>query len=470
MNKTKKIILCILLFILAILINNGVNATSISVSPSTPKKGQAVTITVSVPNVNTVDLSATISGAGTNSEIRLVDGSMTGSAKTFSKSVTVTPTKAGTIKVEVSSGSNAVLNGEYVGVYASKSINVIESNSNSSSGSSGSSNNKPNTSNTNNDDTPKSTDSSLKGLSVEEGAITPEFNKDVKEYTLTVPNEIGGANVTAIPNDSKATVSVTGNVALKEGENTVTILVTAEDGSTSKYLIRVMRERPALSLQSLVIRYKNQEGQLIEIPLNPIFNFETYEYTIEDLEHWVETLEIDAVPNIEGAKIDIQGADNLVQGENTVTITVKVPLENNGELPEGEEPQEEIRTYTIKLNKKEEPVPPTLMGKISNWFNGIFGGVTSWYNNNQEQAILGALAICVVSLLVLSIYIIVDYKKYKILIQKLSKLNDIENDQPLEENIIQNIAQKRIQEKDMSESFDNIEKIKNDRPKGGRHF
>lgn len=440
--------------------SHAATSISISTSKSTVSPGESFTVTVSAVGAGPVTTSVS-NGSGGKTEF--LDNSSYSFTCTAGSSGSVTISASGTL-------GDYETNGEK-DRYASKTVKISNnSNSGGSSDSSGSSNNKPNTSNTNNDDTPKSTDSSLKGLSVEEGAITPEFNKDVKEYTLTVPNEIGGANVTAIPNDSKATVSVTGNVGLKEGENTVTILVTAEDGSTSKYLIRVMRERPVLSLQSLVIRYKNQEGQLIEIPLNPIFNFETYEYTIEDLEHWVETLEIDAVPNIEGAKIDIQGADNLVQGENTVTITVKVPLENNGELPEGEEPQEEIKTYTIKLNKKEEPVPPTLMGKISNWFNGIFGGVTSWYNNNQEQAILGALAICVVALLVLSIYIIVDYKKYKTLIQKLNKLSDIENAEPLEENIIQNIAQKRIQEKDMSESFDNIEKIKNDRPKGGRHF
>ena len=459
LTKLIFIILIITFILLIMTIKSNAASVSIKASKSSVSPGEKFSVTVSVTGgAGYINLSASNGTLSSTSIDLMLQSSVT---------VNCTAGNSGSVKI---SGSGVIADNiteQDDKISASTTVTII---SNSSSGSSGSSSNKPNNSNTNNDDTPKSTDSSLKGLSVEEGAITPEFNKDVKEYTLTVPNEIGGANVTAIPNDSKATVSVTGNVGLKEGENTVTILVTAEDGSTSKYLIRVIREKPALSLQSLVIRYKNQEGQLIEVPLNPVFNFETYEYTIEDLEHWVETLEIDAIPNIEGAKIDIQGADNLVQGENTITITLKVPLENNGELPEGEEPQEETKTYTIKLNKKAEPVPPTLMGKISNWFNGIFGGVTSWYNNNQEQAILGALAICVVALLGLSIYIIVDYKKYKTLIQKLNKLNDIENAEPLQENIIQNIAQKRIQEKDMSESFNDIEKNRNDRPKGGRHF
>lgn len=292
---------------------------------------------------------------------------------------------------------------------------------------------------------PKSSDNTLKSLSVIEGAISPEFNKDVREYILNVPNEIGGANVTAVPTDSKATVSITGNVGLREGENTVTIIVVAEDGSSSKYLIRVNRAKPELSLQSLAIKYKNQEGNLVEVLLNPVFNFQTYEYILEDLEYWVEKLQIVAVANIEGATIDIQGADNLVEGENIVTITAKVPMQ----VTEDEEPQEEVKTYTIKFNKKEQPAPPTLMGRISNWFNGMFGVASVWYSANQEQIVLWALAVCVVALLGLSIYIIVDYYKYKDVIAKLKNINEIKPEVIQESNELNQ---------------------ENDKPKGGKHF
>ena len=221
-------------------------ATSISASPSSPKKGKPVTITVSVPNVNTVDLTATVSGAGTSGTIRLVDGSMTGEAKTFSKSITVTPTSTGTIKVVVSSGSNAVLNGQYVNVSASKNITVTEpqtntggnsssgSSSGNSSSSSGTTNKKPTTNTTKPVETPKSTDSTLSALSVKEGAISPEFKKDVKEYSLTIPYETSEVNVTATATDSKAKVAIEGNKDLKEGENTAVIKVTAEDGTVTE--------------------------------------------------------------------------------------------------------------------------------------------------------------------------------------------------------------------------------------------
>lgn len=473
MKKTKKIILTILFFVSILLITDKVNATSISASPSSPKKGKPVTITVSVPNVNTVDLTATVSGAGTSGTIRLVDGSMTGEAKTFSKSITVTPTSAGTIKVVVSSGSNAVLNGQYVNVSASKSITVTEppantggssSGGNSSSGSSngssssstGTSSQKPTTNTTKPVETPKSTDSTLSALSIKEGAINPEFKKDVKEYSLTIPYETSEVNVTATANDSKAKVTIEGNKELKEGENTVKVLVTAENGTSTTYTIKVTRKRVPIALKTLVVKYQNENGELIETPLNPAFNFDTLEYTLQDLEYWVEKLNIEAIPNIEGATIDIQGADNLQVGENTITITVKIAEENT---PEGEEAKEETITYTIKFNKIAEP---TLIAKIQDWFKGIFGGIGSWYNNNQDKVILGALGVCIVALIGLSVYIVVDYNKYKDVIAKVKKVTELNSNEVAVEEIEQ--ESNIVEEKNIEDNN------KNDRPKGGKHF
>lgn len=306
------------------------------------------------------------------------------------------------------------------------------------------------------EETKKSSDSTLSALSIAEGTIAPEFNKDVKEYAVTIPYETSEINVTAIPADSKAKVTIEGNKDLKEGENIVKVLVAAEDGTSTTYTIKVTRARIPLALNSLVIKYQNQEGQIIELPLNPAFVFNTLEYTLQDLEYWVEKLSIEAVANIEGATIDIQGADNLQVGENIITITLKIAEENT---PEGEEPKEEIITYTIKVNKTAEP---TLIAKIQNWFKGIFGGVVTWYNDNAEKVILGALGICIVALIGLSIYIVVDYNKYKDIIAKVKKVNEINTNS----NIIEEIAK----ESDTVEEKIVEDNTKNDKPKGGKHF
>ena len=460
LNKIIFIIISTTFVLLLMTVKSNAAKLSISTSKSTVSPGETFTVTVSVSG-GAGSVSASVSnGSGGKTEF-LDNNSFSFSCKAGnSGSVTIkasgvvadyttekdenkSATKTVTIKQPEATKPNT--SGS-----SSSSGSGSGSSSNSNSSSSSSSSNKPSTATKPVEqpkpiETPKSSDSTLKSLSVIEGAISPEFNKDVREYTLNVPNEIGGANVTAIPTDSKATVTITGNVGLKEGENTVTIIVVAEDGSSSKYLIRVNRARPALSLQSLIVKYTNQEGNLVEVLLNPTFNFQTYEYTLEDLEYWVEKLEIDTIANLEGAIINIQGADNLVEGENIVTITVKAPMQ----IEESGEQQEEIKTYTIKFNKKEQPAPPTLMGKISNWFNGMFATAGVWYNGNQEQIVLWALAVCVVALLGLSIYIIVDYYKYKDLIAKLKNINEIKPEKIEESNELNQ---------------------ENDKPKGGKHF
>ena len=149
---------------------------------------------------------------------------------------------------------------------------------------------------------------------------------------------------------------------------------------------------------------------------------------------------------------------------------------------EGAEPteQEETKTYTIKFNKNAEP---TIIGKISNWFKGIFGGVSTWYANNQEKAVFGALMFCIVALIGLSIYIVVDYKKYQELLVKIGKLNSLNNNEVTAINETENITKAEEKPNNIEDIYKdrkneietNNEKIeenqnKDDKPKGGRHF
>lgn len=78
----------------------------------------------------------------------------------------------------------------------------------------------------------KSKENDLKQLTINIEGMTPEFNKDITEYYVVTDLKTEQINVTAIPVDEKATVTISGNTALKEGENTITIGVKAEDGTT----------------------------------------------------------------------------------------------------------------------------------------------------------------------------------------------------------------------------------------------
>lgn len=453
-NLMKKIFFIILICIgLALVATNKSYAAtniSISTSKSSVTPGESFTVTVSAVGAGPVSTTVT-NGSGGKREF--LDNS--------SYSFTCTAGSSGTVQINASGTLGDYETGDEAYKSASKTVKIVENSTGGTSG--GSTNTKPSRNNTTTTipkETKKSSDSTLSGLTVTEGAITPEFNKNTKEYTLTIPNELTEINVIGTTTDSKATIGVTGNTNLVEGENTLTVSVTAEDGSVTNYIIKVTRKRAPLALNSLIIKYTNQTGELIELPLSPTFNVNTLEYSLEDLEYWVEKLQIEAIANIEGAIVDIQDAEELKTGENIITIIATIK-DSTQELPDGEEPKEEKIVYTIKVNKKAEP---TLLEKILNKFKGIFGGITTWYNNNKEQIVLVELAICVVALAGLSVYIIIDNTKYVTLIEKLKKLEEIN-----ENTVIQEKASSEIINNTLEETDKNTED-KNDKPKRGRHF
>jgi len=291
----------------------------------------------------------------------------------------------------------------------------------------------------------KSSDSSLSALKVKEGAISPKFNSDKKEYAITIPYEKEEIKITATPNDSAATVNISGNKKLKEGENKVIITVTAEDGSTTDYVIKVTRKRVPLALTLLTVKCIDKDGSIVEIPLNPEFSLDVLEYRIDDLESFVNSLEIDAISNIKEAEISINGADNLQKGENTIIITVSADPEDIKDLKDGEKAEKETITYIIKANKKAEP----------SWIKGLIGSISSWYNNNQQGIVLSALGICIIALIGLSVYIAIDYNKYKDIIAKAKKIGELNN---------------ASVEKSTSADSSNEKTLKSDKVKGGKHF
>lgn len=154
----------------------------------------------------------------------------------FSKSFTFTATNVGTasvrlVNVDVTDGDQLIGPG---GASNTCTINVVapvtNSNSNQSSSNSSSSSSKNNIVN-------KNSDNNLKSLSVDGASLIPEFNKDTLEYNIELSNDTTKIKVNAEVNDSKANVSGIGEIEVKEGQNKLEIVVTAENGSTKTYII-----------------------------------------------------------------------------------------------------------------------------------------------------------------------------------------------------------------------------------------
>ncbi len=87
----------------------------------------------------------------------------------------------------------------------------------------------------------KSNDSTLKILDVEGYTLTPTFKPSTTSYSMKVKNSVTSLEVEAVPNDPNATVTIEGNSDLEVGKNAITILVTAEDGTSTTYTVNVTR-------------------------------------------------------------------------------------------------------------------------------------------------------------------------------------------------------------------------------------
>lgn len=82
----------------------------------------------------------------------------------------------------------------------------------------------------------------LKSLKMSPSGLVPEFDKNVFEYAMEVGSDVEKLIINALPEDEKATVTISGNDLLKEGENKIIITVLAESGAVIEYSINVMKE------------------------------------------------------------------------------------------------------------------------------------------------------------------------------------------------------------------------------------
>ena len=224
---------------------------SVSVNKSNVKVGDTVTVTLSITSgYGAQGILQKSSGVlGGSSDEYFTIGAGVGDVKSFSYKATSVGTCTFSIP-RLDDTTDAGGGTPSIGV-GSATVNVTSPSSNNDSNSnkdnkdnSGSNTGNDNNANKDNEnkEEKKSSNASLGSLVISAGTLSPEFSAATKDYTATVDYSCSSLAVTANPADSKASVtSVTGNDSLEVGENTVSVVVTAEDGSTSTYNIVVTR-------------------------------------------------------------------------------------------------------------------------------------------------------------------------------------------------------------------------------------
>ena len=154
----------------------------------------------------------------------------------------------------------------------------------------------------------------LSSLEVVGYELSPYFNKNNLTYTVIIPEDVTSIEINAEPEVEGAIVRISGNTRLTRQENTVTVRVTAEDGTSRAYSITVLKAPEVnLKLDSLQI-----EG----LELNPVFDEDTFYYTSSLVDTELTSLNVNAVASDETANVEVIGADNLVDGENLINIIV----------------------------------------------------------------------------------------------------------------------------------------------------
>lgn len=199
----------------------------------------------------------------------------------------------------------------------------------------------------------KSSNNYLKNISTSLGTLSPAFNRSQTSYILSFPYDfdyktLEKISINAVKEDTKEKIEGTGVKAVKVGTNVYNLVVTAENGETRTYAIKLIKpeisEDKNMRLATLKLSYIDESGKTVELPIDKTFNAETFEYSL-NVESIVKSIKIDTTlpEGSEGIKVSVSGNEDLQDGENVITITLV------NEHDDTENPKKTI--YTIKVNK-----------------------------------------------------------------------------------------------------------------------
>ncbi|GMX62598.1 hypothetical protein Elgi_24030 [Paenibacillus elgii] len=147
------------------------------------------------------------------------------------------------------------------------------------------------------------------------GVTLSGFAWDKFDYSLSVPYETTVTSITYSTASPTSTVVVTGGDQLFVGKNSVTVTVTAQDGTKSMYSIVITRQPQGLSSDCSLLDLR-VNGKTLDGFASDKLNYSLsvpYETTVTSITYST------ANPV---ATVVIAGGDKLIVGVNTVTITV----------------------------------------------------------------------------------------------------------------------------------------------------
>ena len=244
-------------------------SASISVSTTSTIVGNSGTATLTVSSDDVLgQIYGTFSCGGLGSKDLKYVNSDGAAIKSKSYTISWTAKSTGTYTCSVSGLQVGTLSHPEDGVYSvganTKTITVTSaSNSSGGASSGGTTSEKKN----------YSSDNTLSSLEIEEQEINPKFDKGTTEYSLSLDQSVEKIKINAKANDSKATVSGTGEVVLSDGENNLEVKVTAENGNEKIYKIKVTVE----DKNPIIVTIDNENYTVMKKNNNIIDKLDGYE-------------------------------------------------------------------------------------------------------------------------------------------------------------------------------------------------
>lgn len=109
------------------------------------------------------------------------------------------------------------------------------------------------------EDTQRQDNTNLETLAIEDVLLYPPFQASETSYTAEVGNAIDNLKILAVPEQEQAKVQVVGIEDLHEGENVVTVQVTAPGGQQKEYVIRIYKRNTEEEA-----KYEEEQAQMPE--------------------------------------------------------------------------------------------------------------------------------------------------------------------------------------------------------------
>jgi len=322
-KKVIKIMICLLVCLTS---SRAFAAYNLNLSTTTVTVGETFTISASVSSVAAWGMYVNVSGPATQVSGITASADTTEDAKNGNKTITSTykATGEGTITVRYT-GDTTTETGNNQNISVTKTVSSKPK-----------SNPTPIPAPSPTPVVIKSNNAKLRTLKVNIEGLEPNFNKNTTNYILTVDSSVSKLNMTIVPEHSKATYYITGNKNFAYGDNTLKIVVTAEDRKTTKtYNIIVTKAEDIGAsnayLSNIIIGNTN---------LTKEFNTNTLTYNLKEVESDIKSIDIKAFPLDAKATVNIIGNENLIEGENIIKIIVTAQDEKTK------------KTYTLKVNKK----------------------------------------------------------------------------------------------------------------------